>query len=385
MTFEEDLSNSLKHVRFVHFSLLVICATALYFVFTSWSSAPELVAELLDYGRYAEQAESNPEAIFDLNRKWLRLQISTLSMEFSEWIDRDVLNQADVERWIRTGTLKTYSTNLKFDTNIDSLGILRKKLDQLEWSISTMGEVSRVPGLQEWFQDQRTRSEQFDDFEIHLDRFFRIVESPTDAAVTVEVRFVARFASDGDGPWSVRPENFSLTYIPHTAQVQMAEGWFEADYSIINKYWNHIEHRTLQSALTWAAEERTRHLKDEKLVLLGTQVRVQHIGYVGPTAIICVLLYLMVHVRHIEIRIAVQSASDNVGLFFIPWVGGMSGSVPKFVTGTSFLVVPPLSVVLLVWRLSNEPTLALVLSSTSLFLGWRTFRSSRAINCDQAE
>ena len=91
----------------------------------------------------------------------------------------------------------------------------------------------------------------------------------------------------------------------------MSSNWLGDHYLYLNKYWDHLKKLTLANALKWASQERTRSISSEQIRLLGTAIRARYVEIIRPVALLCVVLYLSMHLSHIAGELTTQERAED--------------------------------------------------------------------------
>lgn len=105
-------------------------------------------------------------------------------------------------------------------------------------------------------------------------------------------------------------------------------------------------------------------LQGHQFNVLGLSFRGTHIGYIGPAAIIILMLYLGLYVFHIHRQVksyATAGGTDIVGI--APWIGAMDNPVAQIFTYATFCAAGIVGIGIPLWRFAGaRPATAIALA-----------------------
>ena len=383
------MTDYVSHLRFIHNTLTILSLTIMYLVWSSWTSGPELRSDLDGFLRTAEAARTvveMPERLVGLVPEMPNPHL-LLSSEITSTIGYPVL---------AVNSLRMRSaTSLPSDTS--PVGVQWRALQAQEWILQTLGSpeddlaevgawiAMRRPGpldlnreLRRRVRRQRPRSRLSTqdirmlttpillpiaiDWPAEGSSGFAIVELEAYVPM-LRSRFPAsRQCEDLTGVATYRNlqqarelgiifdcmTSGPYRFVAKTDTIRLPPSEFDK-YSYLQREFDAISDLTPADALAWSVGQQTAGIRGRDPRFFGAAIRGEHLGLVGPIAMLFLDLYLLIMLR--TLLVSVRKGSFDPTL--LPWVATMR-SVPAIVfSGTTLALLPAVATGFALWRLTT--------------------------------
>jgi len=381
----------LKHVRFVHFSLMLISSVTIYLVLASWTNAPEARKELKAFQRTMHTLSADDSSETSLNfvqimpKDWrdsrseelLNIVKEAIPEEFKVSIDKKleakILNKSirlvpvdnRQRAWpdMASSTMKDWRTAaetkkwhiqkiLKVDINQD---VTQKMRDWIESNTS----IETVTGGT-WFGEQPVLVDLTPDWDYG---------NGTQKELKLQLRIGLHFvSSDEQGVMydaKLGHEDGEFAAMCKTAiekDIGLPREWFQHEYPLLTDKWNYLEGKTFSDAIESIEEEITARLEERRTNLFGITVHGPDIGYVGPIVILIVLCYMLVCLLNIRSYLKSHTSAEIKGreIAVSPWIGAMSGIPARLLATVGLALVPALAVSCSIWRVLGQEVVSII-------------------------
>lgn len=363
--FSRYVYEELKHVRIIHFSILVVTTAIAYVVIANWTPAVELHSELESFQSIARGLElhslrKDPSVLLRVNPGKFDSILRHIQDALSSTMGSHVSIHQNAVAYLRD----FFRLNNQDKVSLDSLEaktiwMLRREIEGGEWYID------RIDGLFGDVEKQR---------KILIGRFDGR-RNPTMLAYTVAMNSVPRDdIHRASGSMSVNLTVTSRGYFPDfppldlvdvdlawTATVdtvRASKNWFHSSYPLIQRYWDSVSGMTLDSAMEWASIEETNMLAGHQFSFLGLSFDGKHIGFIGPAIVAILFIYLISYVLHIHKRVRIHAAARGPNVSGIaPWIGVMDNGISQTLSWITLVGASILGIALPSWRLAGVPFL----------------------------
>lgn len=370
---KEMLDHQCEHIRLIHFSLLAVNALLFYLVFSNWTMAPEVLAELSSLRNLATAvSQRNIEALRkhapELTARCINSSTDALKVtggNFDEIVNlpgsHDILMKMEVPESIKDPENVTIE-NI-YNSLLDQKGLLmcindfaEKKTVQYWLENNVKIEPNRLPVI--W--DSSTWEKNvvnIVDFQLYKwpDR--------TDAKGSFCANFsVERQAySPPDPPVRAKWTTFKTYDYPvrvcsafDAVNVGMIQDDFWAKFPSLKRLWPNVHRLSLAQAQQWAEGYQMENLNKKNINLLGIDVEGKHIGLIGPMTVFCLLMYMIAYTR--QLRTFVQNHPERESLlpFSSAWVGAAPNGFAAAISVSTLIILPQLSIIFTLWRFVNS-------------------------------
>lgn len=366
-----QIREDLKHVRSVHFALLIVSGTMLYLIIAAWSRAPELYAQLFKLTTFLKNYQTTGVPLKEVDPK----KAADISDEVLRTVQKATgtkLAWADSSSGRKSGTgpatdLTCRGTNLKTQAGILLMESINHAISAgcqfslpviSEDQAKLMSKETATPGGNQGGVGFLT--------DAYLKDFSVLHDLNGDSGIIVLAR---TFFPSGDDrtpppPGTEWPTKFQVGLRSDTAA--FSQNWLQQRFPAVQSH-PELLAVTSEDALRLVAEERTKTLESFKASFLGVEVKPAHIGTVGPVIIVSVLLYLFAYLRHLSVLVPEEARSPRESVdSYSPWLGATKGLLPFAGTLVSVTVIPSLIILLSLWRLTG---LAIVWSVVIAMVG----------------
>jgi hypothetical protein len=345
----DQIREDLKHVRSIHFALVIVSGTLLYLIAAAWSEAPQLYAQL--------------SSLEDFLANFRKAGVPLMEIDSP----REAAAEREVLQIVQLAT----HTNLEYEfeglSNVDDIGMPLPCM-QME-----TGDARQPTSLIEYV-DRATDNGC---------RFFMPEISDGEAQAmrnwiatnylpyrTSERVFLGGFKVVGDtgkillwrtyfrgrggptGPERPFPYEQEFDVGLRLERAALSKDWLQQRFPILLKYRQLIA-ASPEEALARVNGERTKAIGSLKEALFGVEVKAAHIGTVGPIIISAILFYLLAYLSHLATLVPekAKASQDSVD-FYSPWLGAMQNFLAFTGTALTVTVIPALTIFCGLWRLS---------------------------------
>ncbi len=351
-----QLVDGLKHLRLIHFTLLLVTATTGYLVYASYSIAPETLREAQEFRDLVESLASDTPSLDLLNPEWSErsFKASPLGAAYpgEKYPARAyrVLRRFPLDKGLQVGRIvgmleAPYSMEIEIlDGPLEGDDFLSRVRSLVAGTDSFL-----VPCNASLYPDWR--GDRSADVKVILTCIQAGSAQPGGRGLDApQVPLIHEL----DGRLSTRIE-----------QVELARDWrsrFSALFELDN-----LNDLDLDELLDFARGDLTSGLSGKNPTLAGLELEGRHVGIVGPVVILVLLVYLVLFLheldRSLERRIDLDVA-------FLPWVGAMPSRWAGFLVWLTLLALPAAVTFLAVYRLvwPNGWVVSLV-STPAILLG----------------
>jgi hypothetical protein len=381
---EKQLAEYLQHVRLIHFSLIIACATILYLVVSSWSGGDELVADLRDYSSFLDtvrETQRDPTRLRDILPDWGK----TLGLPLEQLIQSDVGKTVSLDESTKAIFRVVPPQPSLPSGDFQSLEQSRAALEDMKWIVQSIGSLNAdLTDIKQWL----STADAADTSSIKITvKSWPTQGQPSLCDLEAEiVKYVYhRDPESGIETWAETPSHRKMAdveWVSEYRSLSFPPEWFSQRFPWLDAHWDKVRMLPYDRALKWANDERTQGLRSSKPNLFGIEVRGETIGYVAPISIGCLLLYLLSFLKQLDVFVAGNlNTSDLVTLQGLsPWIGTMTNRSAEIVTRTSLTLGPLLSVSLPLWRLLGLDLSWSVLGGfVALALGYHCARISAGL------
>ena len=392
------------HMRLVHNAQTLISLIAFYFIWSGWSPATELYAELAafrDMVAKARQAVERPRNLDDLipdvpdHKLVLRRQllaslgIPLVNIEDSHSLPIELLTSFPEESSVSLSNLwqdlqsQRWRVPERFTVPTDILDEMKDWID--EWRVcetAVLQYLVAIPGPLQVAPDSYTRpTVRVEVIELRqpLDAVLVGLEvsvySPSSGVPRHSCRGDSRADSyERDRLTRLTRESKSfgpLHLVLDSARVSVPPSFFDR-YPWLRANLAVIGQKTLSEALAWAAGQQRAAVGDRDFRLLGARFTGRDLGLIVPLALVAAHIYMLV------MLLTFGSRGLGVSDELIPWLAA-SPSPPAVVWSLATLVaLPAVASGLAVWRLTVVSSgIALALATFHLALGVATYAAAR--------
>ena len=406
----------LKHLRFVHNTQTIVCLTVVYFVWSSWTSGTELLSDLKGFlltAQVTRQVVENPEH-HPILAPAIRNYRTLLNRELSNAIGHRVTAVAPSK--IQSVT--------SLPEESASIGTQWRELQGHQWILQTLGTsqesltdvrvwLDRWRGCQPYLErglralrkrprrDLRRRPGQ------GLRRYsgrppssaeIRELTTPVvdlvvtgwpensnfvSATVAVVVYVPARhrslhpcrrdaaevpdpgnFTRDDEWGLFVERKTFgSYRFVVRIDTIRLPPSTFDR-YPYLEQALNTIGEFTPSEALDWAKKQQVARIRGQDPRFFGTNIRGEHLGYVGPVVIFLLHVYLLITLHSLLGYVQRESRPPGSPT----WLATMKLTWPRLFSFLTLAGCPTVAVGLALWRLTGIHPMGLVLWPSLLFV-----------------
>lgn len=379
------LIGELKHVRFVHFSLMLISSVTIYLVLTSWTNAPETRKELEAFQRtmHTLSADDSSETRLDfveiMPKDWrdsrseelLNIVKEAISEEFKVSIDKK-LEAKILKKSIRLVPIDNHERAWP-DMTFSTLEDWRTAAETKKWHIQKILKVDINPDVEQkmrdwiasntsiktvaggtWFGEQPVLVDLTTDWDYG---------NGTQKELKLQLRISLHFVS-GDEQGFMHDAKFGhedgeFAAMCKTAiekDIALPKEWFQHEYPLLTAKWNYLKGKTLSDAIESIEEEITARLEERRTNLFGITVHGPDIGYAGSIVIFIVLCYMLVCLLNIRSYLKSHTSAKIKGceIAVSPWIGAMSGIPARLLATVGLALVPALAVFCSIWRVLGQ-------------------------------
>jgi hypothetical protein len=369
----KEVAGALEHVRLIHFTLVLVAATLLYIVTSTWSEAPDVRRELADLTLTLDRLNQGTATIADLMPpKWSDDRGASLldgiEKGIAQKVAGDALNRRPIGPLLEFDRKVVLSKlNISWpDAQSADLQKIRSALTGAVWSVPTVATVAIDQATIDWARANLDKPMLTTWGSSGTSLEFRKIEAaPADdngaIKALVDFRILEFVYTPGEfsqshvtvSEKSSKQAEVLLTTAP--GEARLPEHWFEQRFPHLCRGWSAVESKSLSSALDATEKELREALRAYEPNLLGISVHGSDLGYVGPIAILVILVYLLTYLDHVAALTShpawVRATGRNMD--FIPWMGAMPGYLPLALLMLTLVGLPSGSVYLALDRFSK--------------------------------
>jgi hypothetical protein len=360
----EIVLNALKHIRLIHYTLVITSSTALYIIIILWSNVPILIHELknleksmilLNKQHYLpEWANERANNILKVIEKSLEIkdivEINAtvhsrrqMQIDHIKEFDQKVLLNLEDFKWpLDSATLEEWQ--FAFDRPRQLL-------------VPTIKEIRFKPEAKEWVDDNvYTKVHIGGVTSVGIVDVIGISTSTTNSINTGDVIEVKFRATNGiitsQNPFPTMtvedPVPFPGIVTISREHLTMLSDWFEETYpslhALLKDDVDNVKKKNVHQTISFFKDKIKEKLRQEEKPMLqffGISISGKDITYV-VIIIITIQIYLLTHLMHISSQVNKLSIStdDSKKILIIPWVGAMSGIFPAAIKISTLVVLP---------------------------------------------
>ncbi|CAD7849798.1 MAG: hypothetical protein [Olavius algarvensis Delta 4 endosymbiont] len=374
-----SIYDGLKHIRLVHYTLVIVSFTVFYIVVSVWSDSPELLAEFEKFETAVERIQSDDLFfLMLLPKKWHQAKIGKLIDDINKIIEPENNRRVQVKNQHFIPILKKITKLQKVDDILvrwpdiqtSSIENLRNSIENREWQIEKISQVgvdrSTKLKINEWIRKNIKGKTDFlakgtyyakDLFilDLSLKKMIGVKKKEVSISLGMDHMFLSTEENSLPVKIGMLKEEFFLSGETENENVRMPQGWFKKreNYPRIYTHWDEIKHKTISEAKQSLKEKMTERLKGRSTNMLGIRISGPDIGYMGPLAIIIILLYLVNYEYYLygllKNRIVRIKENENLN-FALPWIGVMQTNLSLFTTFITISLFPAIAVLFAIWR-----------------------------------
>ena len=172
------------------------------------------------------------------------------------------------------------------------------------------------------------------------------------------------FTRDDEWGLFVERKTFgSYRFVVRTDTIRLPPSTFDR-YPFLEQALNTIGEFTPSEALNWAEKQQVARIRGQDPRFFGTNIRGEHLGYVGPVVIFVLHVYLLITLH--SLLSYVQRESRPAGP--PTWLATMKRTWPRLFSFLTLAGCPTVAVGLALWRLTRIHPMGLVLLPFLLFV-----------------
>jgi hypothetical protein len=397
------LSADLKHVRLIHFTLLVVCVLCIYSVFAAGRDAYDIWKSLQLLNDAVPQLKSiddHPKYLATVRPDWA-MQLAT---RLTDVLNRHATKTVAFES-------KGYgadSSHLAPEAAADSVVVsqlapfpklsadlklhdLRERLKQLHWRVESIADLTDD---KEWQKSAPSGSRGLGYSYvsgINLDPTrVNLSNKHTHAVIHVILdlpRLDPQMPDKSHGlPPITEPCETTIEFI------DLGSEWFATMFPQLDKNWERLPADvTLREACDWGREQLAAKLEGRNPKILGVEVEGKDLGLFGPAVVIGLLGYILGYLLNLRHTVGLLQkrysdtvlgkGGDNVPVSLLSeWFGCMQGWWPWSISALTLTFLPAVAVGLPLWRLAGwDPWICVPLALVTFALGIWIIRVAGAL------
>jgi len=407
------LREDLKHIRTIHFSMVIVAAICIYLAVSSWSDSPAVLIELAKFESVSGELQTR------LSDKEL---VGSL---FPLWVARNSQETAKIVQK-RTGEILALphypELHDDFQNSLDSffnvrlepvpkvlekvrLEVARTLMESTKWTVESLGNLLPVhPGnvkeIKEWVrasaEKQRWFGPRIDEIRVQGKKVLvaKIVFYEVTSVAGADLNAPPRtYESVADS------RELVLHWEGREEIITVGPQWFPEAFPLLDTYWQNLGKFDFEKAREWARDERLAAFKGKEVDLGGIlKVDAHDVGYIGPLIIFSMLSYIYFHLSHVknyvlsipkptENTLEVSILSPWIGAMgngwvigdtkektlevsiLSPWIGAMGNGWAIVATIVTLVVVPCAGVFLTLWRLLDQLVIGVGVGAITFGMG----------------
>ncbi len=372
-----QLVDGLKHLRLIHFTLLLVTATTGYLVYASYSIAPETLREAQAFEKLVQSLASEAPSLDLLNPAWSErsFQASPLGAAYpgKEYPDRSyrVLWRFPLEPDLPVGRIAR-QLEAPYSTEVE---VLHGPLEGDDF----LDRVRRLVGgadspLNPWFRSHlysKWREDRSADVEVVLSCTTPSLERPGERGLAAAQQMIRE---EETGRLTTRIE-----------RVEIARDW-KTRFSTLFELDN-LDELDLEGLIDFAQGDLTSGLSVKNPTLAGLELEGRHVGIVGPVLILVLLVYMVLYLRELHGSLDRQVDFE---VAFLPWIGAMPSRWAGFLAWLTLLAFPAIVNSFAIYRLvwPNRLAVSLLVLPAALLgavAAWSTrFAAARLLDLRSA-
>lgn len=398
-----QLIEELRHIRFVHFSLLATCAT-IFYVSASTVEDSQTTALALDRleGALPPSREFGWFVTSDHGRDEVNRVAARLAADLHEqalgWLGKSDLTDDPFEALDPTDN--TVHDLLPFahaliayeplsdlpDSNTSTLEQILATYSEAQWAVVEVLGISIPESSRDVLQEALQRIDDHQGYPLFGSTplcMTLTLNGPLVSSSTVagELALGHTYFMPRSGK---RQESYPIAVHVSVARqpARIPGNWIILSEPLIAEEWSRLKDRTLTEADVWVRKDLLKRLRGREVVLLGTAFDGQHLIVIALPAVIGQLLYLLLHVRQLlRITWPLGPEVGRTPAALAPWLGMYEDGAARAVMFLSLVVLPSASLgVLINVSLDSRTTMVgMLLMVTVAGVGWLGYRTHRNV------
>lgn len=356
-----QIRDDLKHIRLIHFSLVILSGTMLYLIVAAWSDAPQLYAQLSSLIAFLRDFQTEGIPLREINTQ--------RAADVENQILKDLRGlTTDDLRW-EQGSSDPYpplSCILPVTQTTEKASLFDLIQNATTGHcrfLSAKGIAGDANAMRDWITGDSSSRDWRREYNATGPYVrFMIGTNAKDGPgnygkVTLEfVGFDTTMQKNPPLDARLIGKDFDLTVTLRSDYETLPVDWLERRFSLIPKYRDAIGVRSPDDALAWARARRVEGIETLKESMFGIKFRAAHVGSIASIIIVAMLVYLLAYLGHLVALIPEQAEKTKESVaYFSPWLGATRGGLALSITSLTLVIFPSCAIVLSLWRFSGWP------------------------------
>lgn len=314
----------IEHIRLIHFTLLLLCATLLYAVAIGWHGTTVVRIETAAFANFVNEAARSNPSIHRLNPKWSEDRQEELVRNFATI----TAGHVGAENPDFRGAFKVLRhDSVRIGGTMDQL---RGDLEDYRLELLLARSIVQTPQLPAMIREVRG----YDGCRIESATF--LWDQRTSNSVPADMRFRC-VVYGSEAPVAHVSGPYRVLYGYTAATISIDPPW-ENRFPTVMAFWDDLQYQTLAQAVGWSEQLSQQELGriGNEFSILGVKINSRHVGILGPIAILVIMVYLAIFVR---VLAQVRHEDEPAAL----WIGLIPGIAARLVFFITIVPLPALA------------------------------------------